>query len=106
MFPWIKCARNCRDTMVWTGSRNRYCCGRHRRRASVLLSAGRKGTRFPVPNTDIIIHQVSGGAKGAARNVEGQDNYMIKLKTRLIKRIAQHTSKSEEQVRGNSDRDY
>jgi ATP-dependent Clp protease, protease subunit len=53
-----------------------------------------------------MIHQVSGGAQGAASDVERQVDYMFKLKKRLIKIIAQHTSKSEEQVRLDSDRDY
>jgi ATP-dependent Clp protease protease subunit len=53
-----------------------------------------------------MIHQVSGGAQGAASDVERQVDYMFKLKKRLIRIIAQHTGKSEEQVRGDSDRDY
>ncbi len=53
-----------------------------------------------------MIHQVSGGAQGAASDVERQVDYMFKLKKRLIKIIAQHTGKPEEQVRIDSDRDY
>jgi ATP-dependent Clp protease protease subunit len=53
-----------------------------------------------------MIHQVSGGAQGAASDVERQVDYMFKLKKRLIRIIAQHTGKSEEQVRVDSDRDY
>jgi ATP-dependent Clp protease protease subunit len=53
-----------------------------------------------------MIHQVSGGAQGAASDVERQVDYMFKLKKRLIRIIAQHTGKSDEQVRADSDRDY
>src|SRR5437762_12397727 len=53
-----------------------------------------------------MIHQGSGGAQGAASDVERQVDYMFKLKKRLISIIAQHTGKSEEQVRLDSDRDY
>jgi ATP-dependent Clp protease protease subunit len=53
-----------------------------------------------------MIHQVSGGAQGAASDVERQVDYMFKLKKRLIKIIAQHTGKPEDQVRLDSDRDY
>ena len=53
-----------------------------------------------------MIHQVSGGAQGQASDVERQVDYMFKLKKRLIKIISQHTGKSEEQVRLDSDRDY
>src|SRR6266550_2741896 len=48
----------------------------------------------------------SGGAQGQASDVERQVDYMFKLKKRLIRIISQHTSKSEEQVRLDSDRDY
>src|SRR6266496_2903400 len=48
--------------------------------AAVLLCAGTKGKRFALPNSDIMIHQVSGGAQGAASDVERQVDYMFKLK--------------------------
>src|SRR4029450_4355804 len=51
-------------------------------------------------------HQVCAGAQGAASDVERQVDYMFKLKKRLIKIIAQHTNKTEDQVRLDSDRDY
>ena len=53
-----------------------------------------------------MIHQVSGGAQGAASDVERQVDYMFKLKKRLIRIIATHTGKPEEQVKLDSDRDY
>jgi ATP-dependent Clp protease protease subunit len=91
------------DTMQFlTCDVTTYCIGM----AAVLLCAGTKGKRFALPNSDIMIHQVSGGAQGAASDVERQVDYMFKLKKRLIKIIAQHTGKSEEQVRMDSDRDY
>jgi len=83
-----------------------YCLGMAASMAAVLLCAGTKGKRFALPNSDIMIHQVSGGAQGAASDVERQVDYMFKLKKRLIKIIAQHTGRSEEQVRVDSDRDY
>ena len=83
-----------------------YCLGMAASMAAVLLCAGTKGKRFALPNSDIMIHQVSGGAQGAASDVERQVDYMFKLKKRLIKIMARHTGKSEEQVRIDSDRDY
>jgi ATP-dependent Clp protease protease subunit len=53
-----------------------------------------------------MIHQVSGGAQGAASDVERQVDYMFKLKKRLIRILALHTGKPEEQVKMDSDRDY
>src|SRR6201987_200843 len=95
------------DTMQFlTCDVTTYCLGMVASLGAVLLCAGAKGKRFALPNSDIIIHQVSGDAQGAASDVERQVDYMFKLKKRLIRIIAQHTGKSEEQVRGDSDRDY
>src|SRR5262244_3007019 len=95
------------DTMQFlTCDVTTYCLGMAASMAAVLLCAGTKGKRFALPNSDIMIHQVSGGAQGQASDVERQVDYMFKLKKRLIRIIAQHTRKSEEQVRIDSDRDY
>src|SRR5678816_1162651 len=95
------------DTMQFlTCDVNTYCLGMAASMGAVLLCAGTKGKRFALPNSDIMIHQVSGGAQGQASDVERQVEYMFKLKKRLIKIISQHTGKPEEQVRLDSDRDY
>src|SRR6478609_9749021 len=95
------------DTMQFlTCDVNTYCIGMAASMGAVLLAAGTKGKRFALPNSDIMIHQVSGGAQGQASDVERQVEYMFKLKKRLIKIIAQHTGKPEDQVRLDSDRDY
>src|SRR4029077_20900456 len=95
------------DTMQFlTCDVTTYCLGMAASMAAVLLCAGTKGKRFALPNSDIMIHQVSGGAQGAASDVERQVDYMFKLKKRLIKIISLHTGKPEEQVRLASDRDY
>src|ERR1700759_2694621 len=83
-----------------------YCLGMAASMGAVLLCAGTKGKRFALPNSDIMIHQVSGGAQGQASDVERQVEYMFKLKKRLIKIISQHTGKPEDQVRLGSDGDY
>jgi ATP-dependent Clp protease protease subunit len=73
---------------------------------AVLLAAGTKGKRYALPNSDIMIHQVSGGAQGQASDVERTVEYMFKLKKRLIRILSQHTGKPEEHVQRDSDRDY
>jgi ATP-dependent Clp protease protease subunit len=73
---------------------------------AVLLCAGTKGKRYALPNSDIMIHQVSGGAQGQASDVERTVEYMFKLKKRLIKILSAHTGQPEEKVRLDSDRDY
>jgi ATP-dependent Clp protease protease subunit len=95
------------DTMQFcTCDVNTYCIGMAASMGAVLLAAGTKGKRFALPNSDIMIHQVSGGAQGQASDVERQVEYMFKLKKRLIKILAHHTGKDDETVKGDSDRDY
>src|SRR5438552_3651468 len=72
------------DTMQFlTCDVTTYCLGMAASMGAVLLCAGTKGKRFALPNSDIMIHQVSGGAQGAASDVERQADYMIKLHQRL-----------------------
>jgi len=95
------------DTMQFmTCDVNTYCIGMAASMGAVLLAAGTRGKRFALPNSDIMIHQVSGGASGTASDVERTVEYMFKLKKRLIRILADHTGKSEEQVKFDSDRDY
>jgi ATP-dependent Clp protease, protease subunit len=83
-----------------------YCVGIAASMAALLLTAGTKGKRYALPNSDIMIHQVSGGAQGTASDVERTVEYMFKLKKRLIGILALHTGKTEEQIQADSDRDY
>jgi ATP-dependent Clp protease protease subunit len=95
------------DTMQFlTCDVNCYCIGMAASMGAVLLAAGTKGKRFALPNSDIMIHQVSGGAQGTASDVERTVEFMFKLKKRLIKILAHHCGKDEEQVKIDSDRDY
>src|SRR5471030_1697511 len=95
------------DTMQFmTCDVNTYCLGMAASMGAVLLAAGTRGKRYALPNSDIMIHQVSGGAQGTASDVERTVEYMFKLKKRLIHILAQHTGKTDEQVKGDSDRDY
>ncbi|MHA3773770.1 ATP-dependent Clp protease proteolytic subunit [Verrucomicrobiota bacterium sgz303538] len=95
------------DTMQFlTCDVNTYCIGMAASMGAVLLAAGAKGKRYALPNSDIMIHQVSGGAQGTASDVERTVEFMFKLKKRLIKILAHHTGKEEETVKVDSDRDY
>src|SRR5215470_472080 len=95
------------DTMQFvTCDVNTYCIGIAASMGAVLLTAGSKGKRYALPNSDIMIHQVSGGAQGTASDVERTVEYMFKLKKRLIGILAHHTGKTEEQIQTDSDRDY
>src|SRR5271170_931058 len=95
------------DTMQFmTCDVNTYCLGMAASMGAFLLCAGTKGKRYALPNSDIMIHQVSGGAQGTASDVERTVEYMYKLKKRLISILAHHTGKSNEQIQADSDRDY
>jgi ATP-dependent Clp protease protease subunit len=95
------------DTMQFlTCDVNTFCIGMAASMGAVLLAAGSKGKRYALPNSDIMIHQVSGGAQGTASDVERTVEFMFKLKKRLIHILAQHTGKTDDQVKLDSDRDY
>ncbi|MBE2204245.1 MAG: ATP-dependent Clp protease proteolytic subunit [Chthoniobacterales bacterium] len=95
------------DTMQFvTCDVNTYCIGIAASMGAVLLCAGAKGKRYALPNSDIMIHQVSGGAQGQASDVERQVEFMFKLKKRLNGILSLHTGKSVEQVNQDADRDY
>lgn len=83
-----------------------YCMGLAASMGAVLLCAGTKGKRYALPNSDIMIHQVSGGAQGQASDVERQVEFMFKLKKRLNAILSHHTGKPVEQVEKDADRDY
>ncbi len=95
------------DTMQFvTCDVTTYCLGMAASMGAVLLCAGTRGKRYALPNSDIMIHQVSGGAQGQASDVERTVEYMFKLKKRLIKILADHCGQPEERVKNDSDRDY
>ena len=83
-----------------------YCLGMAASMGSFLLAAGTRGKRFALPNSDIMVHQVSGGAQGAASDVERTVEWMFRTKARLIRLLAHHTGNTEDQIRRDSDRDF
>jgi len=94
------------DTMQFlTCDVNTYCIGIAASMGAVLLTAGTQGKRFCLPNSHVMIHQVSGGASGTAADVERTIGFMFTLKKRLNTILAKHTGKSEEQVEKDADRD-
>jgi len=71
----------------------------------VLLCAGTKGKRFALPNSNIMIHQVLGGAEGQASDVEIRVKHMLKLKNTLNGILSKHSGQTIEQVEKDCDRD-
>src|SRR5471032_1703238 len=94
------------DTMQFmTCDVNTYCIGQAASMGAVLLCGGTKGKRYALPNANVMIHQVLGGAEGQASDVEIRVKYMLKLKQRLNGILSKHTGKPVEQVEKDCDRD-
>ena len=73
---------------------------------ALLLAAGAEGKRTALPNSKILIHQVSGGFQGQGTDIEIQARETINLKRRLEEIIAQHTNQPMEKVSKDMERDY
>ena len=94
------------DTMQYISCDvNTYCIGQAASMGAVLLCGGAKGKRYSLPNSNIMIHQVLGGAQGQASDVEIRVKHMLELKSRLNNIISSHTGQAVEQVEQDCDRD-
>lgn len=81
------------------------CVGLAASMASVLLAAGAPGKRFALPNSEIMIHQVMGGAEGQASDIKIRAEHILKIKSKMNKILAFHTKQKEAKVEADSDRD-
>jgi len=81
------------------------CVGIAASMASVLLSAGAKGKRFCLPNSEVMIHQVLGGTQGQASDIKIHAERIISMKQRLNKILAKHTGQNVATIEQDSDRD-
>lgn len=82
------------------------CVGLAASAAALLLSSGKKGKRFSLPNSEIMIHQPLGGAQGQASDIEITARQILKLKDKLNKIMAENTGKTLPQIEKDADRDY
>lgn len=81
------------------------CIGIAASMGSFLLSSGAKGKRFALPNSEVMIHQVLGGAQGQAADIKIAAEHILKTQEKLVKILAKNTGKTEAQVQKDSDRD-
>lgn len=81
------------------------CIGMAASMGAFLLSAGAKGKRFALPNSEIMIHQPLGGAKGQATDIKIQAELILRTRDRLNAILAKNTGKSVEQVAIDTERD-
>lgn len=84
---------------------NTYCMGIAASMGSFLLAAGRKGKRYALPNSRIMLHQPSGGMQGTAADIEIQAKEILYLRERLNKIYAKNTGQTVEQINEDLDRD-
>lgn len=82
------------------------CVGIAASMGATILSAGQKGKRFSLPNSEIMIHQPMGGFQGQASDIEINARQILKLKEKLTKIISDNTGKPMSQVAKDMDRDY
>lgn len=82
------------------------CVGIAASGGAIVLSAGKKGKRFALPNSEIMIHQPYGGAEGRASDIEITAKQILKTRERLNKMLATYTGKPLSQVEKDVDRDY
>ncbi len=95
------------DTMQFVGPDiSTICIGMAASMAAVLLAGGAKGKRLILPNAEVMIHQVMGGAEGQASDIEISARHILKLKQSLNGILAKHTGKKLERLEKDSDRDY
>ncbi|MDD6012011.1 MAG: ATP-dependent Clp protease proteolytic subunit, partial [Oscillospiraceae bacterium] len=70
-----------------------------------LLSSGAKGKRFALPNSEIMIHQPSGGAQGQATEIKIVADHILRTKAKLNKILAENTGKDIEIIAADTERD-
>src|SRR3954464_1447971 len=82
------------------------CVGIAMSMGSLLLAGGAKGKRMSLPNSRILIHQVSGGFQGQGTDIEIQAREVIGLKRRLEEIYTLHTGKTQDEVSHDMERDF
>ena len=82
------------------------CIGLAASMGAFLLSAGTKGKRFCLPNSEVMIHQPLGGAQGQASDIEITANHILKTKKKMIEMLSKNTGQSIKKVEKDVDRDY
>jgi ATP-dependent Clp protease protease subunit len=81
------------------------CVGMAASMGAFLLAAGAKGKRLALPNAEIMIHQVMGGAEGQASDVKIRAEHIVRVKDRLNALLAKHTGQPIKTIERDTDRD-
>ncbi|MDD4901933.1 MAG: ATP-dependent Clp endopeptidase proteolytic subunit ClpP [Patescibacteria group bacterium] len=95
------------DTMQYIKSNvSTICVGMAASMAAMLLAAGTAGKRFALPNSEIMIHQVLGGAEGQASDIKIRAEHILKMKEKMNVLLAFHTKQDIKTIEKDTDRDY
>lgn len=82
------------------------CVGIAASMAAVILATGKKGKRFVLPNSEVMLHQVMGEAGGQAVEIEISARHIIKIRDKINKILAKHTAQSLGTIEKDTDRDF
>lgn len=82
------------------------CMGMSASMAAFLLSSGTKGKRYALPNSEVMIHQPLGGAKGQATEIQIAAEQILKTKAKINKILSDNTGKPLERIENDTERDY
>jgi len=82
------------------------CIGIAASMGAFLLAGGKKGKRFCLPNSEIMIHQPLGGAKGQASDIDISAKRILSMRNRLNRLLAYHTGRTIKEIERDTDRDY
>jgi len=82
------------------------CVGVAASAAALLMAAGAKGKRYSLPNSEMLIHQVMGGAEGQATEIEIAAKQILKIKQKTNEILAKHTGQKLDKIEHDTDRDF
>lgn len=82
------------------------CVGMAASMGAVLLAAGKKGHRFALPNSEVLLHQVMGGAEGQAVEIEITARHIVKIKDKINQILVKHTGQKADKIERDTDRDF
>ncbi|MAG28904.1 ATP-dependent Clp endopeptidase, proteolytic subunit ClpP [bacterium] len=95
------------DTMQYVKSDvSTICVGIAASMGATLLASGKKGKRFVLPNSEVMLHQVMGGAEGQASDIKIRAEHILKMHERLNKILANHTGQDIKKIEKDTDRDF
>lgn len=82
------------------------CVGTAASMGAVLLSSGAKGKRIALPNSEVMLHQVMGGAEGQASDIKIRAEHILKIRDRLNQILVKNTGQQLKKIEKDTDRDY